>query len=76
MDWRRRHVNVWRDWRKSSSHDTSQKRSAVKLWDERQFRDNDDNVDFNTGNIKVALCRFRTDCSRTVRYNPNSLNPG
>ena len=31
--------------------DKSRNRSAVKVWDERQFRDYDDNVDFNTRNI-------------------------
>lgn len=39
--------------------DKSRNRSAVKVWDERQFRDYDDNVDFNTRNIKVALRRLR-----------------
>ncbi|MGL5004960.1 MAG: vWA domain-containing protein, partial [Casimicrobium sp.] len=37
----------------------SRMRSAVKVWDERQFRDYDDNVDFNTRNINVALRRLR-----------------
>ena len=39
--------------------DKSRNRSAVKVWDERQFRDYDDNVDFNTRNVKVALRRLR-----------------
>jgi uncharacterized protein with von Willebrand factor type A (vWA) domain len=39
--------------------DKSRNRTAVKVWDERQFRDYDDNVDFNTRNIKVALRRLR-----------------
>ena len=38
--------------------DKSRNRSAVKVWDERQFRDYDDNVDFNTRNIRsrCAAC--------------------
>lgn len=39
--------------------DRSRQRSAVKVWDERQFRDYDDTVEFNTRNIKVALRRLR-----------------
>ena len=34
-------------------------RSAVKVWDERQFRDYDDTVELGTRNIKVALRRLR-----------------
>ncbi len=32
---------------------------AVKVWDERQFRDLDDSVEIGTRNIKVALRRLR-----------------
>ncbi len=39
--------------------DRSRQRSAVKVWDERRFRDYDDTVEFNTRNIKVALRRLR-----------------
>jgi len=39
--------------------DRSRQRSAVKVWDERQFRDYDDTVEVNTRNIKVALRRLR-----------------
>ena len=34
-------------------------RSAVKVWDERSFRNLDDSVELNTRNIKVALRRLR-----------------
>ena len=34
-------------------------RSAVKVWDERTFRNLDDSVEINTRNIKVALRRLR-----------------
>jgi len=34
-------------------------RSAVKVWDKRQFRNFDDNVELGTRNIKVALKRLR-----------------
>jgi uncharacterized protein with von Willebrand factor type A (vWA) domain len=34
-------------------------RSAVKVWDQRQFRDYDDSVEIGTRNIKVALRRLR-----------------
>ena len=34
-------------------------RSAVKVWDERTFRNLDDSVELNTRNIKVALRRLR-----------------
>jgi len=34
-------------------------RSAVKVWDERQFKDYDDTVELGTRNIKVALRRLR-----------------
>ncbi len=39
--------------------DRSRQRSAVKVWDERSFRDYDDTVEFNTRNIKIALRRLR-----------------
>ena len=35
------------------------KGSAVKVWDERQYRDLDDSVEIGTRNIKVALRRLR-----------------
>src|SRR5690606_26870434 len=34
-------------------------RSAVKVWDERQFKDYDDTIELGTRNIKVALRRLR-----------------
>src|SRR5437762_1777966 len=34
-------------------------RSAVRVWDERTFRNLDDSVELNTRNIKVALRRLR-----------------
>ena len=34
-------------------------RSAVKVWDERQFRDYDDTLELGTRNFKVALRRLR-----------------
>ena len=33
--------------------------SAVKVWDERQYRDLDDSVEIGTRNIKIALRRLR-----------------
>ena len=37
----------------------SRNRRAVKVWDQRQFRDYDDQVEIGTRNIKVALRRLR-----------------
>lgn len=37
----------------------SRHRRAVKVWDKREFRDLDDNVELGTRNIKVALRRLR-----------------
>jgi len=34
-------------------------RSAIKVWDERTFRNLDDSVELNTRNIKIALRRLR-----------------
>lgn len=39
--------------------DRSRNRSAVKVWDQRQFKDYDDNLELGTRNIKVALRRLR-----------------
>ena len=39
--------------------DESRHRHAVKVWDKREFRDFDDNVELGTRNIKVALKRLR-----------------
>ena len=39
--------------------DESRHRRAVKVWDKREFRDFDDNVELGTRNIKVALKRLR-----------------
>jgi uncharacterized protein len=39
--------------------DKSRQRSAVKVWDQRTYRDYDDNVELNTRTIKVALRRLR-----------------
>ncbi|MDO5646787.1 VWA domain-containing protein [Paracoccus sp. (in: a-proteobacteria)] len=38
----------------------SRHRRAVKVWDKREFRDFDDNVELGTRNIKVALKRLRS----------------
>jgi uncharacterized protein with von Willebrand factor type A (vWA) domain len=37
----------------------SKNKSAVKVWDQRAFRDYDDNLELGTRNIKVALRRLR-----------------
>ena len=37
----------------------SRNRSAVKVWDQREYRNLDDSVELGTGNIKVALRRLR-----------------
>ena len=37
----------------------SRNRSAVKVWDRREYRDLDDSVELGTRNIKVALRRLR-----------------
>lgn len=39
--------------------DESRNRRAVKVWDERAFRNLDDNVELGTRNIKLALRRLR-----------------
>ena len=39
--------------------DKSRNRSAVKVWDKREFKDYDDSVELNTRSIKVALRRLR-----------------
>jgi uncharacterized protein len=39
--------------------ESGRSRSAVKVWDERTFRNLDDSVELNTRNIKVALRRLR-----------------
>ena len=39
--------------------DGSRNRSAVKVWDKREFRDLDGDVELGTRNIKVALRRLR-----------------
>ncbi len=39
--------------------DKSRNRSAVKVWDQRTYRDYDDNQELGTRNIKVALRRLR-----------------
>jgi uncharacterized protein with von Willebrand factor type A (vWA) domain len=39
--------------------DESRHRSAVKVWDRREFRDLDDSVELGTRNIKLALRRLR-----------------
>jgi uncharacterized protein with von Willebrand factor type A (vWA) domain len=52
-------------------------RSAVKVWDKREFRNFDDNVELGTRNIKVALKRLRRwpvrgrrmNLTLTVRFN-------
>ena len=39
--------------------DANRNNAAVKVWDQRQFRDLDDTVELGTRNIKVALRRLR-----------------
>jgi len=39
--------------------DESRNRSAVKVWDRRDFRDLDDDIEIGTRNIKLALRRLR-----------------
>src|ERR1700677_1908130 len=39
--------------------DKSRNRSAVKVWDRRDFRDLDDDIEIGTRNIKLALRRLR-----------------
>src|SRR5215217_2242749 len=39
--------------------DKSRNRSAVKVWDQREFKNLDDSVELGTRNIKVALRRLR-----------------
>src|SRR5689334_15204978 len=39
--------------------DESRNRSAVKVWDQREYRNLDDSVELGTRNIKVALRRLR-----------------
>src|SRR6266700_2450239 len=39
--------------------DGSRSRSAVKVWDQREYRNLDDSVELGTRNIKVALRRLR-----------------
>jgi len=39
--------------------DSSGNRTAVKVWDERAYKDYDDQVEIGTRNIKVALRRLR-----------------
>jgi uncharacterized protein with von Willebrand factor type A (vWA) domain len=39
--------------------DSAGNRSAVKVWDERSYKDYDDQVEIGTRNIKVALRRLR-----------------
>lgn len=39
--------------------ETSRHNRAVKVWDRREFRDLDDNVELGTRNIKIALRRLR-----------------
>jgi hypothetical protein len=37
----------------------SRQRSAVKVWDQRAYRDYDDNIEVNTRTMKIALRRLR-----------------
>ncbi|MBP7131978.1 MAG: VWA domain-containing protein [Aquabacterium sp.] len=39
--------------------DRSRHRSAIKVWDKREFKDYDDTIELDTRNIKVALRRLR-----------------
>jgi uncharacterized protein with von Willebrand factor type A (vWA) domain len=39
--------------------ESGRSRSALKVWDERSFRNLDDSVELNTRNVKIALRRLR-----------------
>jgi len=39
--------------------ESGRSRSAIKVWDERSFRNLDDSVELNTRNVKIALRRLR-----------------
>ncbi len=45
--------------RASASAAQSSKRSAVKVWEQRAYRDYDDSQELGTRNIKLALRRLR-----------------
>ena len=64
MDRHRRHLAVRRLWLqpRRGAHRRRRRagnRSAVKVWDRREFRNLDDTVELGTRNIKLALRRLR-----------------
>ena len=63
MDRHRRHVAVRRlrlqSRRRAHRPGREPQRRAVKVWDKREFKDLDDDVELGTRNIKVALRRLR-----------------
>src|SRR5229473_3325507 len=54
--------------------DKSRNRSAVKVWDAREYRNLDDSVELGTRNIKVALRRLRK-FARNAGYLDLSMRP-
>ena len=63
MDRHRRHLAVRRlrlqPRGRAHRQAAARNRSAVKVWDQREFRNLDDNVELGTRNIKMALRRLR-----------------
>jgi hypothetical protein len=63
MDRHRRHLAVRRLWLQSEGvrigQDGNRHFRAVKVWDRREFKDLDDQVELGTRNIKIALRRLR-----------------
>ncbi len=53
--------------------DESRNRSAVKVWDRREFANLDDTVELGTRNMKLALRRL--GASRAAAPPPNSPSP-
>ena len=52
--------------------DKGRNRSAVKVWDQRQYKDYDDSLELGTRNIKVALRRLRRFAREGCRRNSTS----
>ena len=63
MDRHRRHLAVRRRRLQPRRHSHRARRvappAAVKVWDEREYRNFDDNVELGTRNIKIALRKLR-----------------
>ena len=55
--------------------DESRNRSAVKVWDQREYRNLDDTVELGTRNIKVALRRLRSSRAKAPRRSSTSTTP-